>query len=132
MIKRKAIPKKIREQVKAKYHGHCGYCGIVPEKLQVDHIIPHARTHQQARKGVNLDAIENLMPSCPPCNNYKISYSLEEFRSLIGRQVELARKSSVNFRNAERFGLIEVKPQSEKIEFYFEFVDSFPKKSNYE
>lgn len=119
MTKRKAIPKKIRDQVKAKYDGHCGYCGIKPEKLQVDHIIPHARSHQHARKGVDLDAIENLMPACAQCNNYKISYSLEEFRSLVTRQVELARKSSVNFRTAERFGLLQVKPV-ERVVFFFE------------
>ena|ERR1035437_9243131 len=118
MIKRKAIPKKIRDAVKAKCSGHCAYCGIVPEKLQVDHIIPHARSWQQAKKGVDLDAIENLLPACAPCNNYKITYSLEEFRAMLERQVELARKQSVNFRNAERFGMIEVRKT--KIEFYFE------------
>lgn len=123
MIKRKAIPKKIREQVKAKYKGYCGYCGSIPEKLQIDHIIPHARSWQQAKKGVDLDHISNLMPSCHPCNNYKISYSLEEFRSLIGRQLELARKSSVNFRNLERFRLITIDQQPKKIEFFFEYFD---------
>lgn len=119
MTKRKAIPKKIRDLVKAMFNGHCAYCGTIPEKLQVDHVIPHQQnSYQQRAKNFDVDSIENLLPSCAPCNNYKITYSLEEFRKMVGRQTELARKQSVNFRMAERFGLLEVKEFGN--EFYFE------------
>jgi len=47
--------------------------------------------------------------------------TLEQFRRDLGRSIELARKYSVNFRNAERFGLISINPP-EKIVFYFEKI----------
>jgi len=119
MRKRKTISKAVRSQVLNRFNGLCGYCGNKPDKLQVDHIIPHARGYQYERKGIDLDDISNLMPACARCNNYKISYSLEEFRTMIGRSIELARKNCVNFRNAERFALITISPM-EKIVFYFE------------
>jgi 5-methylcytosine-specific restriction endonuclease McrA len=90
-------------------------------KLQVDHIIPHARGHQYERKGVDLDAIENLMPACRKCNNFKHNNSLEGFRRDLGESIARARKYSVNFNNAERFGLISIHPQ-ERIIFHFEKI----------
>ena len=128
-MKRKPIPKAIRAEVLAKYDGHCGYCGCKPEKLQIDHVIPHARGHQYAKKGIDLDAIENLMPVCAKCNNYKISYSLEEFRQMIGRSIELCRKNSVNFRNCERFGMVLVVNDT-NIVFHFEEVANDKKSTN--
>ncbi len=58
------------------------------------------------------------MPACPSCNNYKTVLDLEEFRRGLERQVEQARKHSVNFRLAERFGLITAYETS--IVFHFE------------
>jgi hypothetical protein len=62
----------------------------------------------------------NLMPACPSCNNYKMSLQLETFRRELAESVRKARDYSVNFRFAERFGLVEVKEQP--IVFYFERV----------
>jgi len=107
---RKAIPKKLREQVKAKYDHHCGYCGEKPEKLQIDHI--------RAIEYGGTDDIENLMPSCFACNNYKNVLSLETFRKNLEEQVTRARKTSVNFRLAEKYGQITVKEFP--IMFHFE------------
>ena len=109
---RKAIPKKVREQVKAKYDHKCGYCGEKPEKLQIDHIraVDHGGT----------DDIENLMAACFACNNYKNVLSLEVFRRELQEQVTRGRKTSVNFRLAEKFGQITVKEFP--IKFYFEKV----------
>ncbi|HCQ3388646.1 TPA: HNH endonuclease, partial [Escherichia coli] len=65
-----------------------------------------------------LHAIENLFPSCAPCNLFKGAFSVEGMRNEITKQVERARAYSVNFRTAERFGLLHivVKP----VVFWFE------------
>lgn len=110
MIVRKAIPKNLRDSVKRKYDGRCGYCGDNPPALQIDHI--HPVSH-----GGN-DALENLMPSCFSCNNYKLNRSLEQFRGDLSQQVYRARQYSINFRLAERFRQIESKESP--IVFYFE------------
>lgn len=78
--------------------------------MEVDHI--HPKSH-----GGN-DEMENLMPACRSCNRYKLVFSLEEFRNEIALQVKRARESSLNFRLAERFGLIQ--ETGKKVSFYFE------------
>jgi len=78
--------------------------------MQVDHI------HPRSCGGGN--EIENLNPACRLCNNFKAVWSLEEFRRNLAQQVERARKYSINFRNAERFGLVQV--VSSEIVFHFE------------
>jgi len=111
MSKRISLPKRLREKIKAKYGGNCGYCGVKPDRLQIDHVVP------VEFGGTNEEL--NLMPVCFQCNNYKCTHGLETFRETIHRQVAMARKYSINFRNAERFGLIqEIKIDS--IVFHFE------------
>lgn len=112
------IPKKIKEQIKSKYDGHCGYCGKKPDKLVIDHIHPVSREHFLKKAGKDVNHIDNLMPSCFSCNNYKFSWDLEEFREKLKWQVNMARQYSLHFRFAEKFGLIEVKEKP--IIFYFE------------
>jgi len=107
---RQSIPKTLRELVKNKFEGRCGYCGDKAIKLHVDHIKPFA--------GGGTNAIENLMPACAPCNNFKTSFTLEQFRYELSEQVSRARRYSVNFRIAERFGLVKV--SDIEIVFYFE------------
>lgn len=105
-----ALSAKVKQEVRSRYQGRCGYCGQHASKLQVDHVRPLAAG--------GTDDPSNLMPACGPCNNYKMTFSLEEFRTLVSDQVRKARRYSVNFRTAERYGLIEVKPRH--IMFYFE------------
>lgn len=112
---RLAIPIKTRELVRDRYQGRCGYCGQRPDRVCIDHIHPVA----SGSRALDVNAIENLMPSCFSCNNYKSVFSLEQFRSEIQQQIARARQHSVNFRIAERYGLIEIKEKS--IEFYFEY-----------
>ena len=110
--KRKPISKKLRDQILLKTEGRCGYCGVkLTGKWHIDHIIPFSRSKSN-------DSPENLMASCPQCNRFKCTFTLEEFRSELKDQVTRARKYSVNFRFAEKYGLIKVieKP----IVFYFE------------
>lgn len=109
---RKAISKKTRLLVAEKTNGNCGYCGIeLPDRWHVDHIEPYAKSSSKCDIG-------NYRAACPQCNMFKGAWSLEEFRKQLSFQVENAREYSVNFRFAEKYGQIEVKPKP--IIFYFE------------
>ena len=105
---------KIRKEVHQKFDGRCAYCGheITQQQMQVDHIRP------RALNGAN--SMDNLNPSCHACNNYKLTWSLDMLRNRISDQINLARRYSVNFRLAERYGLIEV--TGKPVVFYFERV----------
>lgn len=78
--------------------------------MQVDHV------HPKVMGGT--DDPSNLLPACRPCNNYKLFFPLEQFRKMIATQIELLRRNSMNFRTAERFGLVQAMPR--EIVFYFE------------
>ncbi len=108
---RKPVSKADRAVIKAKCHGRCAYCGTeLNGVFHVDHIKAYYR-------GGKCE-MDNYLPACPKCNNYKLTFTIEEFRELISRQFELAHRNSVNYRTALRFGLIvEVK---KPIVFYFE------------
>jgi hypothetical protein len=114
---------KKRREIWNKSGGKCWYCGCeLPEKgWHADHFEPVLRAFdivpRDKRKNPNkfevrhnggfenpeLDNQENLVPSCAPCNLFKSTFSVEMFRNEIKKQVDRARKSSVNFRTAERF-----------------------------
>lgn len=132
-----ALTKKQRKIVWDKSGGKCWYCGCqLPEKgWHADHFWPVIReltrvqnppgsqySHKHVCKGEMYraanDHIENMVPACAPCNNFKFTYPVEFFREELEAQIDRARRSSVNFRNAERFGLIEIKPV--KVVFWFE------------
>ena len=136
------LTKKQRQQVWLKSKGLCWYCGEdLPEKgWHVDHIEPVFRSATSPTKvetpfgkvpeSIQLlldnkgmekpenDTIENMVPACAPCNLFKSVFSVDGFRKEIEAQIERARKSSVNFRTAERFKLVEVKPAP--VVFWFE------------
>lgn len=131
----KLTPKQ-RAILRMKFDGKCAYCGCeLPEKgWHADHVEPILRISTQdmnaAEKGLwklkntgesyrpHLDNLENIFPACQPCNLLKSTYSVEMFRKQISLQVERGRKSSMNFRTAERFGLI--KTTDNPVVFWFE------------
>jgi 5-methylcytosine-specific restriction endonuclease McrA len=132
-----ALTKEQRQQVWEKSKGKCWYCGCdLPEKgWHADHIEPIVReanrvvdesksypsyklVHTGDCDNPHLDTVDNMAPACAPCNLFKATFSVEGFRREIAEQIERARKTSVNFRTAERFGLIECKPAP--IVFWFE------------
>ena len=126
-----ALSKNERLIVWNKSNGACWYCGCkLPEKgWHADHIEPIRRfkdmkitdtgvEHFMSCDNPHLDTIENMVPACKKCNLFKGVFSVEEFRREITYQVERARSYSVNFRTAERFGLIEV--VSKPVKFWFE------------
>jgi len=148
-----SLSKKQRQEVWDKSAGICWYCGDkLPDKgWHADHIKPVRRTlskksykdcgfgkvpesiqslmNNDGMQSPQNDAIENIVPACAPCNLFKSVFSIEEFRIEIALQVDRARRQSVNFRTAERFGLIEVRPA--KVVFWFEITDKNPLVSKY-
>lgn len=106
------MPKIDRAAVYAKCQGRCAYCGLPIElaQMQVDHV------HPKVAGGT--DDLRNLAPACRYCNNYKLFFPLEHFRKMVADQINLLRRNSMNFRTAERYGL--VTPHPREIVFYFE------------
>ncbi|EBQ5259763.1 TPA: HNH endonuclease signature motif containing protein [Salmonella enterica] len=131
-----ALTRKQRERLRMKFGGRCAYCGcVLPEKgWHADHVQAVLRKSERcmkaAEKGIfrlkttgevfrpEADCPENIFPSCAPCNLLKTTYSLEMFRKQVSLRVERGRRSSVNFRTAERFGLISV--VNKPVVFWFE------------
>lgn len=114
-VKRKAIPKKIRQAVYDKCKGHCAYCGCELEykNMQVDHVVPLNGWNEQGE-----DTIENMLPACRSCNRYKSRSTLEGFRKMVEAMPDTLMRDSTTYKNAVRFGL--VTPNKKPIKFYFE------------
>ena len=121
MNKRKPIAKKLREQVYQKYNGHCAYCGCELEikDMQVDHVLSVARA-KWIKDELDLNNIDNLMPSCRSCNYYKDTCSIETFRKNLSTLMERVRKQYI-FRLAEKYGMVQEMNWDGK--FYFEKVN---------
>lgn len=125
MMRRKPIPKKVREQVYQKYNGHCAYCGCELEykDMQVDHIESvwssewHNKNHD--------NSIDNLMPSCRMCNYYKGVYTIEQFRNNLKDTLMRNVRLPFDYRLALKYGL--VKEDIKPVEFYFEKEERYKK-----
>ncbi|OAT17999.1 hypothetical protein M977_03787 [Buttiauxella gaviniae ATCC 51604] len=134
-----AITKKQRAELRMKFGGRCAYCGCqLPEKgWHADHVEAALRKWEFGERQANgtrkiiysgdhwrpeNDVLENMFPACAPCNLFKATLTVEVFREQIAAQADRARLYSVNFRTAERFGLVEVivKP----VIFWFEQYQS--------
>ena len=113
---RKTLSKKVRQEVYAKYNGHCAYCGkpIEYKDMQIDHLVS-----VYAHGGT--DDIDNLMPSCRACNYYKSTYPLEDFRKLLSTVVERLDRD-FTYRIAKTYGIIT--ENDNPIVFYFERVEN--------
>jgi len=100
--------------------GHCAYCGceITIQQMQADHVIPMEFYDAYKTAGTDLDTLDNMLPACRSCNNYKSTLTLEKFRTAIERWPEVLARGSVTYRNAVRFGL--VTPNPHPAVFYFE------------
>ena len=121
-----ALTKKQRAELRMKFGGKCAYCGChLPEKgWHADHVeavyrkleIDEAARQQGKWKLKQTgevcrpehDNYDNLFPACAPCNLFKSVFGIEEYRNQIAMQAGRALKTSVNFRTAERFGLVKV------------------------
>jgi hypothetical protein len=104
-----ALNKKQRAELKQKFGGKCAYCGVVlGDGWHADHVEPIYRGYNTPSGMANPhnERLDNYFPACKPCNLFKSVFSVEQFRNEISEQVDRARKYSVNFRTAERFGLV--------------------------
>lgn len=54
---------KDRRQLLLEFDGCCAYCGVKPDKLEMDHIIPLSRGGQHTKS--------NIVPACFNCNRSK-------------------------------------------------------------
>lgn len=122
MVKRKYIPKKIREAVYNKYNGHCAYCGkrIEYKDMQLDHLIPKQREQFKRYSTEEIECFENYMPACRRCNHAKRSYSLEGFREFIETISKKLFRDNYIYKVGLDYGLVIA--NEHKVIFYFEQV----------
>ena len=126
-----SISQNIRDAVYAKCAGRCAYCGSeLNGKFQVDHVISQRNFEHRIKNQfrvpeflkhltlVDVNHIDNLLPACASCNNYKSTHDLEGFRKELGLLIERLNKTSSIYRIAKRFGSI--KEMDQPIRFYFE------------
>lgn len=127
-----AVSKSDRQKVFDKYGGHCAYCGCQLQKgWNVDHIEPIWHTWSEEsveniakitggrlriKKGA--DSIKNYNPACPRCNKWKSTFSVEQFRIEISKQVDRLKRDSSNFRMALDYGLAAA--INKPVTFFFE------------
>ncbi|WP_145534873.1 HNH endonuclease [Yersinia alsatica] len=111
------LSKNQRAELREIFGGKCAYCGdYLTEKWHADHLQPVIRTG-----GVMIyqdrDNIENLVPSCHPCNLHKHCNNLEDYRRIIddGRREFLR---SGKGKALVRMKLVNMKP--DPVIFWFE------------
>jgi len=126
-MKRKTIPKKVREAVYQKYDGHCAYCGkeLEPKGWQLDHLIPYQRERWKKYTEEEIECFENYMPACRRCNHYKRAHSLEVFRKYIEEIPAKLYRDNYIYKVGLDYGLVEA--HEHKIKFYFEWLAEFEK-----
>ncbi len=117
---RKRISNSDRIKVYNLCSGHCAYCGcdITRGQMQVDHYIPLELAC--LAEGHDINSVDNYLPACRSCNNYKSSMHIEKFRLCITKWHDVLMRDSVTYRNAVRFG--QILPAKHTQEFYFEKV----------
>ncbi len=64
------------------------------------------------------DTLDNLFPSCRPCNIDKHCMSLEDWRQIVADKVGVLRRNYKAFSHAERFGLVAA--TGTQVVFWFE------------
>lgn len=128
--KRKAISKKVREEVFNKFDGHCAYCGkeLTPKNWQLDHLIPVQREQFGRHTVDQIECFDNYVPSCRSCNHYKRAHSLEVFRRYIEEIPKKLQRDSYIYRIGKDYGL--VADHCGKVEFYFEFLQRVQKEDS--
>lgn len=126
--KRKTISLNTRKEVYEKYNGHCAYCGCELEykDMQIDHIIP--KHLEDKYEDINIDDVNNYMPSCRQCNFYKSTFTIETFRERI-QTINDRLKSIFIYKLALKYGLI--KEINKSVIFYFEKYNDKNNKSEH-
>lgn len=100
------------------FDGRCAYCGEqLGERWHADHVDAVLRYGNAMDRAEN-DRIENLMPSCAPCNLSKATYTLGQWRVALAKHVDSLNNYNTPYRLAKKYGLIVETAQS--IVFHFE------------
>lgn len=118
-VKRKPIPKDVRQKVYDKFKGHCAYCGceLKYKDMQVDHFLPIAGVEWGKYKIEQIECFENYFPACRMCNYAKRCQTIESFRRELGKILGRLEKTFI-YRLAKKYNLIQELPH--KIVFYYE------------
>lgn len=114
-----------RQIILDKYKSKCAYCGckITLKEMTVDHIIPRDGFFNRVSVGDmpfylknltvdDVNHLDNLNPSCHPCNVFKSNLSLDGFRN----KVLSSKITFLNFRLKRRIR------KNKGYLFYFELV----------
>ncbi|WP_099319794.1 HNH endonuclease [Erwinia amylovora] len=105
------LSKTTREKLRKQFSCGCAFCGSP---------LPPTGWHAEQ---IGEEYVEGgLIAICKECRTTKGNATTETFRALLAEQVERARRHSINFRTALRFGLCRVK--KEPIVFWFEQCQS--------
>lgn len=109
--KRKKLTKECRRLLHQKFNYRCAYCGcnLAYNEMTADHI------HPLEKHG--LDVIENIVPACYECNNFKDHFTLEQFRRNILLLQNTAPYDEITNRIFEKYNL---KNNPHTLTFYFE------------
>lgn len=119
-----------REQIRMKFGGVCAYCGKeLPARWHVDHKDAVVRDHFGINKGKMMypenDTINNLMPSCPPCNISKHSLSIEAWRKWLAGHMRSLNEHHSIYRLMLAYGC--VIETDKPIIFHFEKIKELTK-----
>ena len=118
------LTKAQRAALKEKFGSRCAYCGCeLGERWHADHFESVQRNWGEWAKDVPMlkpenDRLDNLMPSCAPCNLSKHSMKLEQWRSWLAGHVNSLNQYHPIYRLAKAYGL--VVETGQPIVFYFE------------
>ena len=123
--------KKQREQLRQMFDGKCAYCGCELDQMHADHLEPCVRittdiwgkplpASERYMVKPERNTVANMMPACVACNLHKGGYKLHQWRDLIERSAQIARRSTSTFKAGERFGVITVTERP--VIFYFERI----------
>lgn len=91
--KRSRLSKRDREEILGKTDGRCHICGcdLTLSTFQADHVKSHSAGGEHK--------IDNYLPSCFTCNNYRWHYSSEEIQLILKLGVWL--KGRINRGNSD-------------------------------
>lgn len=112
-----------RVELHGKYNGLCAYCGDELIKgWHADHIEPIRRNGDGTCLNPERELFENYNPACASCNILKSSYSIDEFRRIIGQFISSLNKYNTQYKFAKRYGLVD---ETEKeVVFHFELFNN--------
>lgn len=119
------LTKKERAELRTKFDGRCAYCGVdLGERWHADHFdaVRRGTSHRwegSCEKPQN-HHIDNMMPSCAPCNLSKAHMPLEAWREWLAGHVKSLNLYHPIYRIAKAYGL--VAETQAPVVFYFERV----------